>query len=104
MAGLRPNTSISSFLVGPNSSAWRVMACQVMPLTCIVYSFLPLVERVGARFAPVHMVPAPEVWCELLRTPLWRSSRQRESLHSYTQIVLGTPDEGYSVITTARPS
>ena len=41
---------------------------------------------------------------ELPRTPLWRSSRQRESLHSYTQIVLGAPDEGYSVITTARPS
>jgi hypothetical protein len=41
---------------------------------------------------------------ELRRTPLWRSSRQRESLHSYAQIVLGAPDEGYSVITTARPS
>src|SRR5215207_1816466 len=40
---------------------------------------------------------------ELRRTPVCRSSRQRESLHSYTQIVLGAPDEGYSVITTARP-
>src|SRR5215204_1309686 len=66
MAGFRPNTSISSFLVGPNSSASRVRACQVMPSTCIVYSFLPLVERVGGRFPPLHMVPAVKSWRELL--------------------------------------
>src|SRR5918998_6061091 len=74
MAGLRANTSISSFLVRPNWSAWRVRACQVMPSTCIVYSFLPLVERVGGRFPPLHMVPAGNTWRELLRTPSRRSS------------------------------
>jgi hypothetical protein len=30
---------------------------------------LPLVERVGGRFAPVDMVPALNTWRELLGTP-----------------------------------
>src|SRR5215207_7415757 len=79
MAGFRPNTSISSFLVGPKWSAWRVTACQVMPSSCIVYSFLPLVEGVGGRFPPVDMVPAVNTRRELLGTPLWRSSHSGHS-------------------------
>src|SRR5215207_4719280 len=44
-----------------------------------VLSFLPLVERVGGRFPPVHMVPAVKSWRELLRTPFGRSSQNEPS-------------------------
>src|SRR5215217_4013143 len=41
MAGLRPNTSISSFSVGAVSLKKRERACQVMPSRCIVFSPSP---------------------------------------------------------------
>jgi len=41
---------------------------------------------------------------ELLRTPLLRSSRWRESLHSRTPIGTGAPDEGCSIVGYYAPA
>src|SRR5215216_7658115 len=52
----------------------------------------------GTPPSTTSIMPLDQVWCELLRTPLWRSSRWRESLHSSTPVGPGASDEGCSIV------